>query len=67
MKVCLKELRETRVWLLIFVMAELIKPGSKLDSLIQETNEVISIFVTGIRTAKKEKNSIQRLPHKLCC
>ena len=55
MKVCLKELRETRVWLLIIVRAELIKPTSKLDSLIQETNELISIFVTSIRTAKKGK------------
>ncbi|MFC1882197.1 four helix bundle protein [Thermodesulfobacteriota bacterium] len=53
MKVCLKELRETRVWLMIIVRAELIKPVSKLDSLIQETNELISIFVTSIRTAKK--------------
>jgi four helix bundle protein len=55
MKVCLKELRETRVWLLIIVRAELIKPVSKLDSLIKETNELISIFVTSIRTAKKGK------------
>jgi len=53
MKVCLKELRETRVWLMIIVRAELIKPVSKLNSLIQETNELISIFVTSIRTAKK--------------
>jgi four helix bundle protein len=53
MKVCLKELRETRVWLLMIVRAKLIKPTSKLDSLIQETNELISIFVTSIRTAKK--------------
>jgi len=56
-KVCLKELRETRVWLLIIVRAELIKPVSKLDSLIQETNELVAIFVTSIRTAKKGKNS----------
>jgi len=55
MKVCLKELRETRIWLLIIVRAELIKPVSKLDSLIQETNELIAIFVTSIRTAKKGK------------
>ena len=53
MKVCLNELRETRVWLLMIVRAKLIKPTSKLDSLIQETNELISIFVTSIRTAKK--------------
>ena len=55
MKVCLKELRETRVWLLMIVRAKLIKPVSKLDSFIQENNELISIFVTSIRTAKKGK------------
>ena len=55
MKVCLKELRETRVWLLMIVRARLIKPVSKLDSFIQENNELISIFVTSIRTAKKGK------------
>ena len=55
MKVYLKELRETRVWLLMIVRAKLIKPISKLDSLIQENNELISIFVTSTRTAKKAK------------
>ncbi len=55
MKLCLKELRETRVWLLIIVRAKLINPVSKLDSLIQENNELISIFVTSIKTAKKTK------------
>ena len=55
MKVCLKELRETRVWLLMIVKAKLIKTVSKLDALIQENNELISIFVTSIRTARKAK------------
>jgi four helix bundle protein len=55
MKVCLKELRESRVWLLMIVRAKLIIPTSKLDPLIQETNELISIFVTSVRTAKKGK------------
>ncbi len=55
MKVCLKELRETRVWLRMIVRAKLIKPVTKLDSLIQENNELISIFVTSIRTVKKGK------------
>jgi four helix bundle protein len=57
MKVCLKELRETRVWLIMIVRAQLIKPGSKLDSLIQENNELISIFVASIKTAKKSKRT----------
>jgi four helix bundle protein len=55
MKVSLKELRETRVWLLIVARAELIKPPSKLEPLIDENNELISIFVTSIKTAKKGK------------
>jgi four helix bundle protein len=59
MRVCLKELRETRVWLLMIVRATLIKSSSKLDPLIQETNELISIFVTSIRTAKKGKKMHQ--------
>jgi four helix bundle protein len=53
MKVCLKELRETRVWLIMIVRAGLIKPASKLDPDINENNELISIFVTSIKTAKK--------------
>jgi four helix bundle protein len=54
MKVALKELRETRVWLLIIVRAKLITLASKLDSLIIENNELISIFVTSIETARKK-------------
>ncbi|NQT55274.1 MAG: four helix bundle protein [Desulfobacteraceae bacterium] len=45
MKVSLKELRETRVWLLMIVRANLIKPASKLELLIDESNQLISIFV----------------------
>ncbi len=52
-KVCLKELRETRIWLLIVVNAVLIKPASKLDPLINENNELISIFVTSVKTVKQ--------------
>jgi four helix bundle protein len=51
MKIVIKELRETRVWLLMTVKAMLIKPASKLDSLIQKNNELISIFATSIKTA----------------
>ena len=55
MKVALKELRETKVWLLMIVRAKLIKPVSKLDSLIKENDELISIFMTSIKTAKQNK------------
>ena len=55
MKVGLKELRETKVWLLMIVKANLIRPASKLDPLIDENNQLISIFVTSINTARKNK------------
>jgi four helix bundle protein len=54
MKVSLKELRETRIWLLMIVKVNLIKPVSKLESLISENNELISIFVTSVKTAKEK-------------
>lgn len=53
MKVGLKELRETRIWLLMILRAQLIKPIAKLEPLINETNELISIFVTSIKTARR--------------
>ena len=56
MKICLKELRETKVWLLMIGKANLIKPTSKLDSLIDENNQLISIFVISIKTAKEKKD-----------
>ena len=58
MKICLKELRETRVWLLMIVRANLINPASKIEPLLDETDQLISIFVTSIKTAQqKQKNT----------
>ena len=53
MKISLKELRETRVWLIMVGRAKLIKSELKLESLIKENNELISIFVTSINTARR--------------
>ena len=55
MRLGLKELRETRIWLLIIVKAELIEPTSKLNSLLDENNQLISLFVTSVDTAKQNK------------
>jgi four helix bundle protein len=58
MKICLKELRETKVWLLMIRRAKLINPASKLQPLIEENDELISIFVSSINTSKqKAKNT----------
>jgi four helix bundle protein len=53
MKVCLKELRETRAWVLMIQRAELLKPVSILSPLLEENDELISIFVTSVKTARK--------------
>jgi four helix bundle protein len=54
MKICLKELRETKVWLLMIKRANLITPVSKLMPLIEENDELISIFVSSIKTSKQK-------------
>ena len=53
MKVCLKELRETYNCLRILFKANLFKNEVQIKSLIQEANELISIFVKSIETASK--------------
>ena len=55
MKIALKELRETHVWLLMIQRKPLIEPQEKLAPIIRECNELISIFVTSIKTAEKNK------------
>ncbi len=52
MSISLKELRETMTCLKIITKAELVE-FSKLEPLISEANELVSIFVTSIKTAKK--------------
>ncbi len=58
MEISLKELRETRVWLIMIERAKLIKAVLKLESLVKENNELISIFVTSINTAKRNKKKL---------
>ena len=53
MKVALKELRETHVWLQIIQRKPLCESTARLDPLLQECDELISIFVSSINTAQK--------------
>ena len=55
MKICLKELRETKVWLKMIIKAELINPVSKLDSLLTENDQLIAIFIKSIETARNNR------------
>ena len=53
-KVALKELRETDIWLKIMAKAQMIKPASKLGPLLKETDELISILFKSVETAKRK-------------
>jgi len=50
-KIVLKELRETHVWLRIIHRAKMLSEES-LKELIVECDELISIFVSSVKTAK---------------
>jgi len=55
MRIILKELRETRVCLIIIIRKPLIKPSEKIDSDLGECNELIVIFAKSIKTAQRNK------------
>lgn len=55
-KVCLKELKETFNNLRILKKANFFHDENKIDFLIRECNELISIFVSSIHTASKSNN-----------
>jgi four helix bundle protein len=55
LRISLKELRETRRWLKLIQKVPLIKKSELLNDMIDETEELIKIFVTSIKTAGKKK------------
>jgi four helix bundle protein len=56
LKVCLKELRESYRWLRLVQTVPLL-PQNRVTSLVNETDELIRIFVTSIRTAGRRKKA----------
>ena len=52
LKICLKELKETRRWLRLVSKAALL-PARKLAPILNEAEELIKIFFSSIRTAEK--------------
>jgi four helix bundle protein len=56
MKIALKELRESRICLKI-INLKYYKGKEKLKNVLDESNELISIFVKSIETATKNMNS----------
>ena len=58
MKVGLKELRETRICLKIIDKMEYPKAEPKVEKALDESNELISIFVKSVKTALANLNKI---------
>ena len=55
MRICLKELRESERWLKLIQRVPLVKPPERVNDILQETEELIKIFVTSIKTAENKK------------
>jgi four helix bundle protein len=53
--ISLKEFREAQKWLKLIQRVPLIKKPDLLDDILQETEELIKIFVTSIKTAEKKR------------
>jgi len=56
-KVVLKELRETFVCLKIIKRSKLYKSEGKMETALKENDELISIFVSSVKTAQKDPKS----------
>ncbi len=60
LRVCLKELRETQRGLRLITRVPLIEEHTDIEPLLTETDELIRIFVSSIRTA--ESNQVREDP-----
>jgi len=57
LRVCYKELRESRRWMRLIQRASLVTKPPLLDPLIAEAEELIRIFAASIRTAEKKRDA----------
>jgi len=57
LRISLKELREAQRWIRLIEKVPLLKNPKLLNELLLETEELIKIFVTNIKTAEKKKNN----------
>ena len=55
LKLCYKELNETRVWLKIIIQSQLAQP-EKMSSLFQECDELCRIISASINTSRQNQN-----------
>ncbi len=62
--VCHKELRESRRWLRLIQRIPLIADAASVDSLLNETNELVCIFASSIRTARANACKEESTPYE---
>ncbi|MEO5712711.1 MAG: four helix bundle protein [Luteolibacter sp.] len=55
LRIALKELRESERWLKLINRAEMVPPSCDFPKLLDETDQLIRIFVTSIATAEKRR------------
>jgi four helix bundle protein len=55
LSLALKELRESERWLKLIERSKLLPQSEEFSKLLSETDQLIRIFVTSIRTSKKRK------------
>ena len=51
--VVLKELKETRYWLRLARHVPLVKPASRLEAILDETEQLVAIFGKSVSTARR--------------
>jgi len=61
MKVCLKELRETRRWARLIAHKQWLRTDQHLAFLVEEVEELIRIFKASVQTA--ERNRLAQMRH----
>jgi four helix bundle protein len=57
--ICLKELRESRCWIRLILKANLL-PDSRMNSLLDESDQLCNIIAKSIVTAKTNRNQEER-------
>ena len=58
LKICLKELNESRVWLKIIIKSKHF-PNPKIDPLYQECDELCRIINASIKTSRQKNQSVR--------
>ncbi len=61
MRVVLKELKESKVCLKLILKKSIVNSSSELENTINESKELIAIFIKSIETAERNKNNKLKL------